>query len=221
MVGLGVLVVIAIGVWTTALNPRAQDGAGASPSVTFIPKPAIEPITFAAVGDSVTAGDSPDFTAGQVGPLSWVSYASGHGVRFEGGWAVGGTTTETMATSATPVDATVLVIVAGTNDVSQGLSFQQTESHLKAIATGVGIQDVIVSSIPPKDDDVKGPAEYNSKLQAFAESQGWTFVDAMDGVRRGSHYIEGYTLDGVHPTAEAARIIGESLRAAIVELGSD
>ncbi|WP_418605516.1 hypothetical protein [Georgenia sp. SUBG003] len=77
-------------------------------------------VRLAAVGDSITEADSPDFDGGDLGPESWVFHAVGEDVALVGGWARWGATTAQMAAAAEPVEADVLVILAGTNDVAPG-----------------------------------------------------------------------------------------------------
>ena len=51
---------------------------------------------------------------------------------------------------------------------------------------------------------------------AAAAAQGWTFVDAMAGVRTpDGQFWPGATADGVHPTPDAAAIIGKAIADAI------
>jgi len=187
---------------------QAYDNIG---KATLQPSP--KAITVTAIGDSVTAGNSPNFMAGQLGTLSWVSLLPS-GEQFVGGWALKGATTEDMLANAKPVAADVLVIIAGTNDGGR-VPFATSADHLKAIAQKVGAKRVVVSAIPPRDANPEWATDYNLQLQPFAVSQGWQFVDPMVGVRSGDHYIPGMTADGVHPTAPAVKIIAESLATAI------
>lgn len=185
--------------------------------------PAVDGLTFAAVGDSVTVGNSPDFAKLKVGDGSWVMYARSEAFPFEGGWAKKGATTAEMLENAAPVTSgtakkpvEALVIIAGTNDSGQKVPFEESARNLSAIAAKVGAPKVIVSSIPPRDAAPAVAVEYNAKLKPFVESQGWEFVDAMAGVREGDRYKEGMTSDGIHPTATAAQIIGETIRTAAI-----
>lgn len=171
-------------------------------------------MTFAAVGDSVTEGDSPDFNAGKTGSLSWPSHMPS-GTKFAGGWAKRGSTTAAMAANVKPVPADVLVMIAGTNDIIQGVPFSESASNLKAIASKVAAKRVVVSAVPPLDQDPAAAAAYNQKLEALAGNAGWTFVDAMAGVRNGDRYAPGMTADGVHPTLPGVNSISDALSKAI------
>jgi lysophospholipase L1-like esterase len=189
-----------------------DENAGKAASAT----PSVRPVTFAAVGDSVTEANSPDFGTGKIGDGSWVAYASGPAVQFAGGWADGGVVSAVMSDHVRAVPADVLVIVAGTNDAGQGVPFEQTAANLKAIAATVGAKRVIVSAIPPRDAEPELATRFNAELKPFVEAQGWTFVDAMAGLRKADANAPGLTSDGVHPTKAGARIVGLALQEAIV-----
>jgi lysophospholipase L1-like esterase len=170
-------------------------------------------LTLAVVGDSISEADSRDFSAGLLGRASWVSHAVGDGVRFAGGWAVSGALTSQMARGAQALDADVLVILAGTNDVYRGLPFGSCAANLRSIADTVGARRVVVSSIPPIDFEPTLVTTYNEQLQELAAASGWEFVDAMAGIRRGDRFADGMSVDGVHPTVLAAEEIGTAVRA--------
>ena len=171
------------------------------------------PLTLAVVGDSISEADSRDFSAGLLGRASWVSHAVGEGIRFAGGWAVSGALTSQMARGARPVEADVLVMLAGTNDVYRGLPFDTCAANLRSIAETVGAGRVVVSTIPPIDFEPMLVTTYNRQLQDFAAASGWEFVDGMTGIRQGDRFAEGMSLDGVHPTVRAAEAIGAAVRA--------
>jgi len=177
------------------------------------------PLTLAVVGDSISEADSRNFSAGLLGPGSWVSHAVGDGVRFAGGWAVSGAVTSQMAHGARPVGADVLVILAGTNDVYRGLPFATCAANLRRIADTVGAGRVVVSSIPPIDFEADLVTAYNQQLQEFVAASGWEFVDAVAGVRAGDRFAEGMSFDGVHPTVAAAKEIGAAVRAHVLGHG--
>jgi len=176
-------------------------------------------VALAVVGDSISEADSRDFSAGRLGDASWVSHAVGDGVRFAGGWAVSGAVTAQMARGARPVEADVLVIVAGTNDVSRGLPFTTCAANLRSIAGTVGAPRVVVSSIPPIDFEADLVTGYNEQLQALAAESGWDFVDAMAGIRTGDRFADGMSSDGVHPTVRAAESIGAAIRSYLLSGG--
>lgn len=185
------------------------------------PPPLAEPetgaIRMAAVGDSITDGDSLDLAGGVPGPLSWVSYAIGPGIEFVGGWAEWGATTERMAAAVRqPLDADVLVILAGTNDVGW-IPHEQIGRHLTQVADAAAVDSVVLSSVPPNDYALGRTAELNEYLARLAAHEDWIWVDAAAGLRDGDRYAEGMSSDGVHPSEEGARVIGAAIGAAILD----
>ena len=117
--------------------PAPADGTG-SPAASAVALHG----TFAAVGDSISDADSPDFAAGDLGAASWATYVVDDGFAFAGGWAEWGATTAMMADSVGPIEADVLVVLAGTNDVAFGIPFEESAANLDRIIDTVGIEDV-------------------------------------------------------------------------------
>ena len=174
--------------------------------------------TFAAVGDSITDADSPDFAAGDFGAASWVTYVVDDGFAFAGGWAEWGAPTAMMADSVGPIEADVLVVLAGTNDVAFGIPFDESAANLDRIVDAVGIEDVVVVSIPPTDAFPNGVKSYNVRLDDLAGDRGWRFVDASAGLRTADgRFGEGMSSDGLHPSVDGARVLGEAIAAALRE----
>jgi lysophospholipase L1-like esterase len=171
---------------------------------------------FAAVGDSITVGNSPAFSDGFTGTLSWVTYARSKNLLFTGGWAAGGATTLRMAQSVRPVKADVLVILAGTNDLAQGLPFSETAADLNRIVAEVKAPRVVVSAIPPRDSAPTATAAFNAALHSFVVSKGWEWVDAASSLRVGAVYAPGMSQDGVHPTEAGAEVLGRAFQAALI-----
>ncbi|WP_430645109.1 SGNH/GDSL hydrolase family protein [Agromyces sp. GXS1127] len=187
--------------------------AAAEPSATAVSRG-----TFAAVGDSITDADSPDFAAGDLGPGSWATYVVADGVEFAGGWAEWGATTEQMAASVAPVEADALVVLAGTNDLAFGISFEVSAANLDRIVRTVGIDDVLVASIPPFTAVPAAAEAYNASLEELADDRGWRFVDASAGLRTADgRFAEGMSSDGLHPSEAGARVLGEAIGAALRE----
>jgi lysophospholipase L1-like esterase len=195
-----------------ASKPAAGAEPGPIPTFTSAADAAV---TFAVVGDSVTAANSPDINAGRAGTGSWAYYADRNGARLVGGWALGGATTDAMNQNVKKYNADVLVIVAGTNDTGTGVPFDTTAANLESIVKKSGVDNVIISSIPPRDADPTLPAEYNPQLQALADKNGWAYTDAAAALRDDDQYKDGYTADGIHPTPQGAQALGRALHVAI------
>jgi lysophospholipase L1-like esterase len=193
--------------------PEPADGTGS-------PEPSADAAlgSFAAVGDSITDADSPNFAGGDFGAASWATYVVDDGFAFAGGWAEWGATTGLMADSVGPFDADVLVVLAGTNDVAFGIPFEDSAANLDRIIDGVGIEDVVVVSIPPMDALPDGAQGYNERVEDLAGDRGWRFVDASAGLRTADgRFGEGMSSDGLHPSEEGARVLGEAIATALRE----
>ncbi|MHC6592444.1 SGNH/GDSL hydrolase family protein [Arthrobacter sp. C152] len=176
---------------------------------------AVKQVKFAAFGDSITEGNSPDFVGGKFGDRSWVSYVASNSLPFAGGWADGGAQTRAMLDHTQPVKADVVVILAGTNDVLNNVPFETTTQNVSGIVRTSGATRVVVSSIPPQDARPEAAVAFNEKMKAFVTGQGWTWVDAAAGLRDGQTYKPSLTVDGIHPTPEGSAIIGAALKPAI------
>ena len=179
------------------LQPGGSSGTGA--------------IRFAAVGDSITQGDSPDFSLGWTGSLSWVTYARSSTLVFSGGWAAGGATSARMAANARPVKADVLVILAGTNDLATGVPFAQTVANLERIVATVGAPRVVVSAVPPRNGSPDATVAFNVELHAAVLAHGWMWTDGPVGLREGTLYAPGMSRDGIHPNQAGAEVLGRAL----------
>lgn len=205
----------------TSNEPAAAGGSATPhPSATGTPAPTPTPtmaLRMAVVGDSISHGDSTDFSGGALGDFSWVRWAVDDRLTFAGGWAVPGALTEAMAQNVQPYDADVLVILAGTNDLAFGVAPDQTAAHLVQIAQTSGVGRVVLVGIPPNDFGADAVTRYNAALQGLAAEQGWEFADAAAALRTEHNtYREGLTWDGVHPTVEGARLLGEAIRTHIL-----
>ena len=221
----GVLVLAAVlpGCGGDADPPAAAAGsstptiATAPTIMTVPPAPAAAELTVVAVGDSITAADSPDVPAGVFGPGSWVPSAEGPGVDVTGGWAVPGATTADMRAGVQPLEADALVVMAGTNDVRRGLPWTESAAALDGIVATVGVPRVLVCSIAPLTEDPAAVAQYNGRLAGLAAAEGWEFVDCGASVRDPSgEWLPGTTYDGVHPTVDGAARIGAVVHQALV-----
>ena len=195
-------------------------GCGGQPDRAAAPTPAParpDATRLAVVGDSITEADSPDFGSGDLGPESWVHHAVGEDLVLVGGWARWGATTSQMAGAVEPVDADVLVILAGTNDVGSGATHASTLANLREIAGTVGAPEVVLSAVPPIDAAPELATDLNAALEDLARQEGWSWVDAPAGLRDGDRFAEGMASDGLHPTREGARVLGEAIREVVLD----
>ena len=211
---LGIAVALALVALAPACAPAAGTSAPSSPAATA----AEGAVRMAVVGDSISEGDSADFSGGDFGELSWLPWALDERVVFAGGWAVSGAVTEAMAENVRPYDADVLVILGGTNDVALGVDLRDTERHLVRIAETAGVDRVVLVGVPPIDFAADAVDSYNEDLRRLAAERGWEFADAAAALRTSDDtYREGLTWDGVHPTVDGARLLGEAIRAHVLE----
>ncbi|RIJ52511.1 SGNH/GDSL hydrolase family protein [Clavibacter lycopersici] len=224
--GVGGVAALAAGVLLVAglalgqAREEAPANAGSVPTLPASePSATVEPLRVAAVGDSITAADSPDFAAGRIGSGSWLSSVLGDGVVFAGGWAQGGVNTDTMvANVSAPLDADVLVLLGGVNDYGNGVPFATTTRNYDTLVATIQSDRVLIGTVPPKDDKPDAARAFNEDLKQLAADRGWSFVDASAKTRDGNgKYLEGFTTDGTHPTPEAAKVIGAAVRAAVLD----
>jgi hypothetical protein len=70
----------------------------------------------------------------------------------------------------------------------------------------MGIEHVLISAIPPRDQDPTISDEFNAQLQAYATSQGWSWVDPWVPSRHEATrtWLPGLTAEGFHPVVSAA-----------------
>ena len=171
------------------------------------------PIRVAVVGDSLSAG-STGFLGNGLDGASWMTYAQGGRVEYVGGWAHAGATPEQMAAAVRPIaHVDVLVVLAGTNAVRLGASFEQERSAYDTIVRTVAPRRVIVSSIPPYLPNPQGALRYNRLMRAYVQSHGWDWFDAWAFARDGDRWKPGFSKDGVHPGSHAGyRALGRTFR---------
>jgi hypothetical protein len=169
-------------------------------------------ISFAAVGDVLTDWQAPEGSS----PTSWVAYAGTAPVRFAGGYAQAGLDAAVLAGRVQPVNADVLVILTGVTDLRFGSANDSIELGLQRIASRVGAEHVLLSSIPPVRGQIEATVQFNDWLARVAYRHGWSFVDAGGAVRTPDcKYRPGLSIHGLRPNAEGARLIGEAIRSAL------
>lgn len=175
------------------------------------------PVTFAVVGDSITAWSTLDPALS-----SWVGTAHSAKVLLAGGWAVSGATTSDMLGGIDAVpDADVLVVMAGTNDFLPNYPDWTLSGSLERITEIVeetGIHHVVLSAIAPNDFRQERTEEFNIALQGLAAREGWTWVDPWPFVRASDGgYVDGVSADGIHPSKQVEMRVGATLRTAILD----
>ncbi|WNV74769.1 SGNH/GDSL hydrolase family protein [Geodermatophilus sp. DSM 44513] len=167
--------------------------------------------TYAAVGDSITAGFRHYDHLGAPGPSSWLQGETAGRLQLAGGWAVPGTTTAQMLAHVAPADADVLVLLGGTNDVIRGVPWEVTAGNLQAIAAKVGARNTLAVGIVPIGWLPGAREQFNARLAALASEQGWRYVDPWLPLTAGDRWAPGASPDDLHPTPQAAFAAGRTI----------
>lgn len=171
----------------------------------------VQPLTFAAVGDSITAWV--DYNG--VECQTWPRLAQDDKLVLAGGWAKGGAKLELMLASVTPVAADVLVIMAGTNDLGDrwGTPMQTRLDQIQAIAATVGVADVVIMAVAPLNGNPMWAAEQNEATQILASQLGWAWFDPWTSLRApDGQWVAGWSVDGLHPTVEGQAVVAGAVR---------
>lgn len=186
-------------------------------SAPTVPVPVAAPArdrTFAAVGDSITAGKEPGTDSlATPGATSWLNGDTATHLQRVGGWAEPGTVTADMRANVRPTDADLLVLLGGTNDLARGVPWDVTAANLRAISATVGARGTLLVAIPPSDADPGGRNAFNVRLAALAAELGWRYLDPWTSVDDGGAWVPGMTVEGIHPTPETATEIGSIITA--------
>lgn len=199
----------ALAAMLVACVPADPGGTGGS---TPDPTRASSPLRVAVVGDSLSFGDSATFTQDGLGEESYLRWALGDDAVLAGGTAVPGATSLHQVERAEPVAADVLILALGTNDLAWGLPFEDSEAALTQIVATVGVERVLLLSIPPVDPAYGLDATaYNRQLRRLAHDQDWEWVDATAAVRDGRDWAPGMTSDGIHYTVAGAQAVGAAV----------
>jgi|1186.fasta_scaffold278384_1 lysophospholipase L1-like esterase len=210
---LAVLLALCLGACSPAATGSAHGGAAATGS----PSRSASAVPFGVVGDSLTAGTKPLAGSGQTGVPSWLHGAEGAPLELSGGWALPGATTAQMLAGLQRVDADVLVVLAGTNDLQLAVPWETVRDNLLAIVATAGVPRVVLSTVPPLDRFPAHREQYNRRLRALADEQHWRLVDPWTAVQSDGAWVPGTTIDGVHPTAQVADRAGRAIRAVVLD----
>ncbi|WP_157887548.1 SGNH/GDSL hydrolase family protein [Frondihabitans sp. PAMC 28766] len=182
---------------------------------------ASDPVRVAIVGDSLTAGGARIIPQDGLDQDTWMTYAEGDGIKWVGGWAMGGTTTQIEAAHVTPIkDVDVLVLMSGTNNVRLHIPFAQAAKYYEQIVDTIKPKKVIIGAIPPYNHDPEGAAVYERQLEKFVRVKHWNFTDPWGFARDGLVYQAGISNDGIHPTTAGYKIVGREYRDAILQIVS-
>jgi lysophospholipase L1-like esterase len=215
LVGGGVLALAVAAIAVTAAY-SAQGIPSFPPAAAASAPPAetSDQVGFAVIGDSITA-----WVGKEEG--SWTSHVGTDGVLFsENGWARNGAPLALMDDNTPRLNEDVLVILAGTNDLRSDVPFDERLDIIDSIVRKAGVENVVVSAIPPFDPKPSLATAWNEQLESYAADAGHVFVDPWVDLRtRAGSYLGDATIDGVHPTPDAAEQAAAPMRVAIIAAG--
>lgn len=183
------------------------------------PEPESPAVTFAVAGDSLTAWDNDSFPEpdGEFADITWLHWAISPALQLAGGYARQGAFASQIADEMPIVDADVLVVMAGSNDIGV-TEPAQILAAIEAIAAATGIESVVLCAIPPQTGFTSEAEDLNYRLVELAAERGWVFVDPWGGARDADgEWIDEMTFDGIHPTAPAAKEVGADISAAVLK----
>jgi lysophospholipase L1-like esterase len=182
-----------------------------TPAPTPAPVPAGIPVSVAVIGDSNSNGNNIDRTLadGIEDKTAYITQNRGF-VKFAGGWANSGATSGYIAWNAPAVsNADVVAIMAGTNDVINGISKADLEKNLRTTVSKVGVNKVLILGIPPLKDRNQDVSAMNATLKQIAYENGWSFFDPWTDLRTADNSWKAeYYADGVHTNAAGYKVIG-------------
>lgn len=176
-------------------------------------------ITFAVAGDSLTAWDNDSFPepSGEFADITWLHWAASPTLQLTGGYARQGAFANDIAERMDAVDADVLVVMVGSNDIGV-TDPRQALAAIEAIVTAAGIDAVVLCAIPPQRGFTAESEAHNVALASLAEENDWTYVDPWESTRDADgEWVDELTFDGIHPTAVAAKVAGALISAAVLD----
>ena len=179
-------------------------------------------VRFAVAGDSLTAWTNDSFPepTGDFADVTWLHWTISPTLELAGGYARQGARSTDVARQIDVVDADVLVVMVGSNDIGVAAP-PQVLAAISEIVERAGVDAVVLCAIPPQRGYTTEMLAHNEALAALALENDWTFVDPWVSVRDGNgEWIEALTFDGVHPTAEGAEAAGIIISAAVDKAAS-
>lgn len=169
---------------------------------------------FVALGDSISTADTAATGGGGYG-AAWPHLAcalSGQRLAFRGNAGVAGERSDQILArvpNVVALGANIVVVMAGVNDITQGISFSAWSGNIKAIVAQLrasGIRPVL-ATLPPRSTStyLAQIIQWNAWLKAYARQHNLdlldffsVLVDPLTGL-----YKAGWTVDGLHPSQTA------------------
>ncbi len=179
--------------------------------------PAPWPQSAAFLGDSITVGDS-DLASGRIGELSWFAglvQGDSAPLRFDGGAAEIGMTTDWMAEhvgQALAARPDWLVVLGGSNDLPSDIPLPTSLANLGRIIDAADLvgTKVALATIPPQRLPEHDPTVdmYNAAVRDLAAQRSIVLLDTHAAVAdNDGGWLPGLTTDGIHPSVEGARLM--------------
>ncbi|MEX0370234.1 MAG: arylesterase [Tateyamaria sp.] len=179
---------------------------------------AAEPVTIAALGDSLTQGYGLPIELGFVPQLqAWLTQA-GHDVQVINAGVSGDTTQgglSRVAWTLTP-DVDAMIVTLGGNDLLRGIGPEVSRANLDGIvqaATGAGVEVLVIGMQAPGNYGPEYKAAFDAMYPEIAETHGTLYLDSffagLGGPGINPADVQGFMQpDGIHPNAEGvARIV--------------
>jgi lysophospholipase L1-like esterase len=168
-------------------------------SLFFIGSFATAQVDVACFGDSITAG----YGATQ----SYCARLESMGTYITYNYGTGGDASEDMLARIDQVTGkgyNYTIVLAGTNDLAQGVSNLSYYSNLLDIVSRLQTdrQNVILSTIPPFGWHLSNTSERNNVIRRVAYERNACYVDIFTDVFEGT-YNQSLFFDGVHPNDNA------------------
>lgn len=184
------------------------------------------PVGTVFVGDSITAGYSPQMTSPD-DTHSWVTYAVAddrspwdrHAVVAQAGRTLG-QMAAVFEGQVLSRDPGAVVIMGGTNDVALGQPVEESVAALRSMVTGAQDRGVTVWIVsPPPLDPAHGDLPTLVDAQAdLADELDVAFVDVREELSGADGtWEDGLSFDGVHPSEEGARRLAVAVLDAVVD----
>lgn len=211
---------IALGLALCLLAGGCGDGRDAGPRENRPPAPALLPSTVderpkvLALGDSLTAGLGLMETESYPGRLQDMIDRDGYEFEVINGGVSGDTSAGGLRRLDWQLkdDVKVLIVALGANDGLRGLSVEQMKSNIGRIierAQERGIVVILAGMEAPPNYGAEYAAAYRQAFAELARTYRVTFVPfLLAGVAGMPDLNQG---DGIHPSAEGAAIVAETI----------
>lgn len=180
--------------------------------------------TVTVYGDSISQAQSADFPTGDFSEQSWVRYVTDD-LRYLEGYARSGLrAADFKSLQMKDARASAVIWQIGTNDMNTDVPWQEWAADTKAFYEQTGVapeQFIVIANGPTYRVSKETVDAWNEQAQAYAEEQGWTWVDPYRPMRTpDGRWKEGYSYDQLHPDSAGAEVMGAEIVEAVKEVTS-